>query len=63
MDAILLRCRHCKREMQYERTIDPDVPSNVAVIESSKCDVCDDGDFGTETWFDAAGEVVVPEWA
>jgi hypothetical protein len=41
--------------MDYDRSIDPSIPVTVAVIEVSRCDECDDGDFGTETWFDAMG--------
>ena len=44
-------------------TIDPSVPVEVVRIESTECDKCeaDDGGFGSETWFDAAGEEVAQD--
>lgn len=62
MDSIKLECK-CGNRMNYDREIDPDVPANVARIVSQKCPRCDDGDFGIETWFDAAGKEVRPSWA
>lgn len=62
MDAIRLHCR-CGRSMDYDRSIDPDIPAVVVRIESTCCDKCDRGDFGTERWLDAAGKEVFPEWA
>lgn len=58
--AITLRCDKCKREQDYPRAADPSVPAAVAVIVVSRCDRCDDGDFGTEWWLDAAGNEVAP---
>lgn len=60
---IRLRCRRCSREMNYERSIDPDVPPTVTLIVSSQCDQCDNGDFGTETWYDENDREVLPGWA
>lgn len=62
-DPIKLHCRQCGNTMDYGRDIDPDVPPEVVRIESSSCDRCDDGGFGTETWLDADGKEVIPEWA
>ena len=59
-DAITLRCHKCKREVAYERGIDPSIPAEVATIVASRCDRCDDGDFGTEWWLDANGRDVAP---
>jgi hypothetical protein len=58
--SITLRCDKCKREQSYARDIDPSVPANVATIVVSRCDRCDDGDFGTEWWFDANQNEVLP---
>ncbi|MER9217927.1 hypothetical protein NKI48_03180 [Mesorhizobium sp. M0644] len=58
MSKILLRCRGCGRRKSYARTIDPDIPAAVATIESSACDRCDNGDFGSEAWLDADGKEV-----
>ncbi|RWL14843.1 MAG: hypothetical protein E5X86_19645 [Mesorhizobium sp.] len=55
MTAIILRCKRCGRKMKYSRKADPDLPTNVATIESSACDRCGNGDFGSETWLDADG--------
>lgn len=55
---ILLVCLHCNREMDYARDIDPGIPDCVAVIEHTRCDDCDNGDFGQEFWFDADGREV-----
>lgn len=57
---ITLRCGKCKREQSYPRDVDPSIPTAVATIVVSRCDRCDDGDFGTETWLDADGQEVVP---
>jgi len=47
--------------MTYERSIDPNIPTEVVRIESNLCDRCDDGGgFGEETWFDAQNHEVVP---
>ena len=57
---ITLRCGKCAREQDYARVADPSIPAAVATIVFSRCDRCDDGDFGTETWLDADGQEVVP---
>lgn len=46
--------------MDYDREIDPSIPACVALIESSPCDKCDNGDFGSETWYDGDGNEVIP---
>lgn len=61
MGPITLYCRCCKRSLAYDRSIDPAVPLVVSRIESSRCDICDNGDFGSETWLNAEGQEVVPE--
>jgi hypothetical protein len=38
-----LVCLHCGRTIAYARTIDPDIPANVARIEQPHCDKCWDG--------------------
>lgn len=58
MKALLLKCRGCGRRKSYARGIDPDIPAQVVTIVSSACDRCDNGDFGSETWFDVAGKEV-----
>lgn len=55
---ITLRCHRCKREQSYAREIDPSIPPEVATIVTSRCDRCDDGDFGTERWLDAKGKEI-----
>lgn len=57
---ITLRCGKCKREQAYPRDVDPSIPTAVATIVVSRCDRCDDGDFGTEHWLDADGQEVAP---
>ena len=60
-DPIILYCRKCGNTMTYERSIDPNIPTEVVRIESNLCDRCDDGGgFGEETWFDAQNHEVVP---
>jgi hypothetical protein len=51
---IKLRCQ-CGNAMDYDRSIDPSIPTSVAAILSTQCPECDDGGFGTETWFDTNG--------
>lgn len=53
-----LRCDMCKRERDYSRLADPSIPAQVATIVVSRCDQCDDGDFGTEWWLDASGKEI-----
>ncbi len=55
---IRLRCRHCGKAMDYERSIDPTIPASVVVIEQGHCDDCWDGDRDDEIWFDAQGREV-----
>ncbi len=55
---ITLCCGKCKREQDYARAADPSIPASVATIVFSRCDRCDDGDFGTEQWLDADGQEV-----
>jgi hypothetical protein len=57
-EAITLRCDKCQREQAYPREVDPSIPANVATIVFSRCDRCDNGDFGTEWWLDASGHLV-----
>lgn len=57
---ITLRCGKCRREQEYDRDVDPSIPAQVATIVVSRCDRCDDGDFGTEIWLDAAGGEIAP---
>jgi hypothetical protein len=56
--SITLHCEKCKREQVYAREADPGIPEMVATIAFSRCDRCDDGDFGTERWLDADGKEV-----
>jgi len=56
--SITLHCKTCKREQVYARETDPGIPEMVATISFSRCDRCDDGDFGTERWLDADGKEV-----
>jgi hypothetical protein len=58
MTDIVLCCKGCGRSMNYERTIDPSIPANVVKITQGGCDVCWNGDFDDETWFDAQGREV-----
>lgn len=55
---IELRCDQCKREASYARWTEGDIPDEVATIVVSRCLQCDNGDFGTEWWLDAAGNEV-----
>ena len=61
--AIKLQCLGCGNAMDYDRSIDPDIPPEVVAIRSSNCPRCDDGGFGEEHMFDAFGKEVIPEWA
>ncbi|TIM14494.1 MAG: hypothetical protein E5Y67_12510 [Mesorhizobium sp.] len=51
--AIILRCKRCGRKMKYSRKADPDLPTNVATIESSACDRCGAQGPTADTWADA----------
>lgn len=55
---ITLRCGQCKREQTYPGDVDPSIPAAVEAIVFSRCDRCDDGDFGTEQWLDGDGQEV-----
>jgi hypothetical protein len=55
---IRLICNTCRRGMDYERTIDPTIPANVAFIFQKSCDDCWDGDREEEIWYDAGGHEV-----
>ena len=55
---IMLKCRFCGRTIELDRSIDPSIPAKVVAIEQGHCDVCWDGDFDTEIWFDKAGREV-----
>jgi hypothetical protein len=57
-DAIRMECKGCGKTMDYERSIDPSIPENVVRITQGGCDVCWNGDFDDETWFDADGNEV-----
>lgn len=57
-DTINLECKGCGRSMRYLRRIDPAIPARVAKIVQGRCDRCWNGDFDTETWFDARGKEV-----
>lgn len=54
-DDIKLFCR-CGAEGTFERSCDPSLPPVVAIIRSDKCPTCDDGDRGSETYYDADGQ-------
>ncbi|MFM2421539.1 MAG: hypothetical protein RL291_69 [Pseudomonadota bacterium] len=54
-DEIKLRCR-CGAEGEFERSADPSLPVVVALIVSDKCPTCDDGDRGSERYFNADGK-------
>lgn len=62
-ERIQLRCRRCGNAMIYPRSVDPDLPKDCCFIESSLCDLCDDGDFGKEVLLDVNRKEIVPEWA
>lgn len=55
--SIQLDCPSCGRRDDYPRIVDPTVPAAVVRIQSA-CNRCDNGDFSTETWFDADGNEV-----
>lgn len=61
--AVRLRCERCGRESEYDRSIDPDIPSWVVTLSQSHCDAegCDAGDRLVETWLDANGVARDPE--
>jgi hypothetical protein len=58
MNDITLVCENCKRSMDYARSIDPTIPAEVVKITQPHCDVCWNGDFEDETWWDAKGKEV-----
>jgi hypothetical protein len=55
MAPIKLVCEGCKRSMEYDRSIDTDIPPEVVKITQPHCDQCWDGDREGETWYDAKG--------
>ncbi len=61
-EPITLRCSHCGNTQQYDRSVDPDLPPEVAVIVTNECDKCEaaNGGFGEEHWYDVEGKEVVP---
>lgn len=61
MDLIELHCLNCGRTVAYDRKRDRTIPATVVRIEQENCDICDEGDFSSETWFDADGREVKPE--
>lgn len=58
---IKLVCLNCNRTMGYGREIDLGIPTNVARIEQPHCDLCWNGDFEDEIWYDGAGNEVLQE--
>lgn len=44
--------------MEYERSIDPSIPSEVVRITQPHCDECWNGECEEETWWDADGRRV-----
>jgi hypothetical protein len=60
-EPIKLVCMTCGKTMDYERSIDPTVPAKVVKITQPSCDVCWNGDFEDETWYDAKGRIVSQE--
>jgi len=58
MTAIQLHCKGCGRKMKYSRKADPDLPLNVATIQTGNCDKCENGDFGWERWLNAEGKEI-----
>jgi hypothetical protein len=58
MTTINLACENCKRTMDYDRSIDPDIPRLVVKITQPHCDACWDGGREGETWYDAKGREV-----
>lgn len=58
MPAIVLTAKCCGRTMDYDRSIDPDIPPNVVRIEQKTCAVHWNGDFEDELWLDADGNEV-----
>lgn len=58
MDRIKLHCKGCGKRVSYPRSADTSLPASVVRIESATCDICDNGGFGMEFWFDADGNEV-----
>jgi hypothetical protein len=61
MSTIVLCCAGCGRAMDYDRSIDPSIPASVVKITQGGCDVCWNGDFDDEIWFDAKGREISQE--
>jgi hypothetical protein len=60
---IKLVCSACGNRMDYARKIDPTLPKNVVKIVANECCECNaaNGGYGSEEWYDAAGNVVLPD--
>jgi len=58
MVPIRLFCQCCGKSMEYERSIDPSIPSEVVRITQPHCDECWNGECEEETWWDADGRRV-----
>lgn len=61
-ELIQLRCKRCGNAMIYHRSADPDLPEDCCFIESSNCDLCDDGDYGSETLLNEKRKKIDTEW-
>ena len=59
-DPIKLECTGCGNHMEYDRSIDPSIPTSVVRIVHNICNQCDNGDRGVERWYNAQGERVQP---
>lgn len=55
---IVLECLGCGKKIGLPREVAIDVPRHVVKITQSMCDDCWNGDFDTETWYDADGNEV-----
>jgi hypothetical protein len=62
MRHVTLHCTACGRRKPYfPEQAGEDLPAEVDVIETTGCDLCDDGGgFVEETWRDANGKIVEP---
>ena len=54
-DTIPMTCTKCRKTTLLSREEAPDLPDWVASMTNTPCPDCDDGDFGSEMWFDADG--------
>ena len=57
VSTVRLICERCGRSMDYDRAIDPGLPTWVTTLSQSHCDAaaCDTGDRLIETWLDVDG--------